>query len=91
MKRETYPIVEYSVVPATFVDDLSAMTTVGAVTHLIFSAHQSSVGDVRLERHVQARLIVPSDCLLAIGRAILAGRVLEERPLEALGREVSTH
>lgn len=50
------------------------MVRVGAVTHLVFTARQISVwSETPMERVVQARLIVPTDQLDTMGRAILRG------------------
>ncbi len=72
------PICEPCPIPSTFVDGLSAMRTIGAVTHLIFTARQveaSSEPGGSIDRIVQARLIVPTDQLQAIGKALLSGHV----------------
>jgi hypothetical protein len=60
-----------------FVDGLSMMHTVGGVTHLIFTVEQPETlaSELRTERLVQARLIVPTDQLKAIARALLSGQV----------------
>ena len=47
----------------------------GAVTHLVFTARQADPDGSHIDRIVQARLIVPSDQLQEIGRAVLSGRL----------------
>jgi hypothetical protein len=81
------PIIEQWTSAPLFVDELSAMTTVGAVTHLVFTARQADT-DGRMQRLVQARLIVPTDQLKAIGRAILAGHVEISCPTDEAGEPV---
>jgi hypothetical protein len=67
------PIAESSVVIPIFVDGLSAMQTFGSVTHLVFTARQTSVFDGSTERVIQARLIIPADQMIVIGRQLLSG------------------
>lgn len=70
------PISEPSVTVPIFVDGLSAIETIGAVTHLIFTARQKSACEgARMERVVQARLIIPTDQLDIVGKLLLAGRI----------------
>ncbi len=69
------PIAEPSVTIPIFVDGLSAMQTLGSVTHLIFTARQTSAFDGSTERVVQARLIIPADQMVVIGRQLLSGRI----------------
>jgi hypothetical protein len=46
---------------------------VGSVTHLIFTLREPQVAEGgRAYQMVQARVIVPNDCLHEVGRAILA-------------------
>jgi hypothetical protein len=60
-----------------FVDGLT-ITPVGGVTHLLFTTRQSSVpGSDRMERVVQARLVVPNEQLQTMGRLPLSGRGAE--------------
>jgi hypothetical protein len=61
------------------------VTTVGPVTYLNFTAGEPNSMDGRMERIVQARLVVPNDQFQAMGRALLAGRVEDERPLDPFG------
>lgn len=74
--KEPEPIIKSQTVPATFVDGLSSITHVGAVTHLIFTVRQPAGHDPRsVDRVVQARLVVPTEQLQAMGRAMLVGKL----------------
>lgn len=73
-------IIDQGTVPPVFVDGLAAIWKVGAVSHLLFTALQPAPdSDAWAEppaaRVVQARLVVPTDQLKVIGRALLDGRV----------------
>ncbi len=85
-RRSIAPIVELAAPLPIFVDGLGAMTVVGAVTHLVFTALQQVDG--RMSRVVQARLIVPTDQLQAIGRAILAGHIEATCATDEVGEPV---
>jgi hypothetical protein len=89
-KKPAAPIVEPCPITSVFVDELGAMTHLGAVTHLIFSARQEIAYDGSTERVVQARLIVPTDQLQKIGRALLAGQV-DAAPVDATGEPAALH
>jgi hypothetical protein len=86
------PLAEYVSVSPIYVDGLGAMKTIGAVTHLIFTTLQSDHcnGD-RVERVIQARLIVPTDQLKEIGRMLLAGRILPAGTIDEAGEPVGIH
>ena len=93
MSNTHEPINEISAICPTFVDGLSAIITMGAVTYLIFTARQRCEWDAvsKTERIVQARLVVPSGELQAIGRAILAGRIELQRAEDENGEPVPLH
>jgi hypothetical protein len=91
MSKTHEPINESSPICPTFVDGLSGIITFGAVTHLIFTVRQRWGGIDNTERVVQARLVVPSGELQAIGRAILAGRVELQRAEDESGEAVLLH
>jgi hypothetical protein len=61
------------VLDSIFVDEISAILPVGAVTHLVFAARRPEMPSGKMESVVQARLIVPADRVQSIGRALLAG------------------
>lgn len=84
------PLYEPACVSLVFVDELSVITTLGSITHLIFSAQRRSIDDGRAERVVEARLIIPTDRLQAIGRALLAGQV-HTVPVDAFGEPAELH
>jgi hypothetical protein len=91
-EKSIAPVTEPCPVASIFVDELSNIVSIGAVTHLIFTTRQASVYEgSNMERVVQARLIVPSNQLQKIGRSILSGRV--ELPLgtDEMGNEVEFH
>jgi hypothetical protein len=69
------PILDVYAVSPAFVDEVVAIMTIGVTTHLTFACRQPET-DGSVSRVVQARLIVPTDQLKAIGRAILAGQVI---------------
>jgi hypothetical protein len=69
------PLIDVYAVSPTFVDEVAAIVTVGGTTHLTFACREPET-DGSVARVVQARLIVPTDQLKAIGRAILAGQVI---------------
>ena len=68
------PLYEPFSIPAAFVEEVSAIATFGSITHLIFASRQAE-SDGGVARIVQARLIVPTDRLQAIAKAMLAGQV----------------
>ena len=68
------PLVESCMAATAFVEEVSAIATLGSTTHLTFAARQVET-DGNVVRMVQARLIVPNDQLKAIGTAILTGQV----------------
>jgi hypothetical protein len=76
LKRSFEPVHEPCPAPTIFVDGLCTVTAMGGVSHLTFTARQVNIYDAKIERHIQVRLIVPSDQLQTIGRAILAGQVV---------------
>lgn len=79
------PISEYSVAPPNFVDGLSAIQTIGSVTHLLFTTLQRDADSGRMERTVQVRLVVPNDQVAAIGRLLVAGRTLRAATADEAG------
>jgi hypothetical protein len=91
LKQSLEPVTEPYGVQTIFADGLCAAMTVGAVTHLIFTVRQSSVHEPRMERVVQARLIVPTEQLQAIGRAILAGQTKSLLHGDCAGEERELH
>jgi hypothetical protein len=58
-----------------FVEDLGAIIPAGPITHLLFTLRQPSTCSGRIERILQVRLIVPTDAVREIGKAMLAGRL----------------
>jgi hypothetical protein len=59
---------------------------VGSVTHLIFTCRQPQVYDAgKIYRVVEARMIMPNECLQEIGRTILAGRPITPAQCEMDG------
>ena len=93
MSKTHEPINEPLPILPIFADGLSVIVTMGAVTHLIFTARQRCEwnGTGETERAVQARLVIPSCELQAIGRAILAGRVELRRAEDESGEPVPLH
>jgi hypothetical protein len=93
MSDKHEPINEPLWIGPTFIDGLSAIVTMGSVTHLIFTARQRCEWDTvsKTERIVQARLVIPSCELQAIGRAILAGRIELQRAEDENGEPVPLH
>jgi hypothetical protein len=88
MSQSQAPLNEGWAITPMFVDNLVAVIPVGAVTHLVFAVSQPVIETTsRMERTVQARLIVPSDLLPVFAKAMLRGRMElpneagEERPL----------
>jgi hypothetical protein len=72
------------------VDGICTVAKIGSVTHLAFTSRRPEVyGQNTICRKVEVRMIVPNDCLQAIGRLILSGECLAhqsemegyERPL----------
>jgi hypothetical protein len=84
------PIAEYSVSP-TFVDGLAVIETIGAVTHLSFTMKQRDPCNNKMERAIQARLIVPTDQLAVIGRLLLDGRIPPIAGMDDAGEPVGIH
>jgi hypothetical protein len=58
-----------------FADDLAAVTQLGSVTHLLFSARQPDPYDRRIHRVLQLRLIVPTEQIKRIGLIIARGQL----------------
>ena len=83
------PLVEPYTAATAFVEEVSAIATLGSTTHLTFAARQAEV-DGSVVRVIQVRLIVPTDQLKAIGRAILAGQVAVV-PVRDDGEPVALH
>jgi hypothetical protein len=83
------PLVEPYTAATAFVEEVSAIVTLGSTTHLTFAARQVE-SDGNVVRMIQARLIVPTDQLQTIGRAILAGQVAVA-PVRDDGESVALH
>jgi hypothetical protein len=67
------PIIEMGQNIPAFVDELSIVKPMGAVTHLVFSARQPEADrTTSITRIVQVRLIVPTDQLNTMAKAMLA-------------------
>jgi hypothetical protein len=74
------PVVELSVPPQIFADDLSRIDYIGSMVHLIFASTRRAVHEPNeLERVVEVRLVVSPENVQVIARAMLAGRVEPER------------
>jgi hypothetical protein len=59
-----------------FADGICSLIKVGSVTHLTFTHRQPQVSEGgKIYRVVEARMIVPNQCLLEIGQTILAGQI----------------
>lgn len=82
-------IIERIAIASMSVDALSAVVPLGAVTHLLFTQREPET-DGSIYRILQARLVVPTDQLQAIGRALLTGRVVE-RTTNDHGEEAVVH
>ena len=67
--------------PTIYADGICSVMKVGSVTHLIFTSREPQVSERgKIYRVVEARVIVPNECLQEIGRTILTGRpVIIER------------
>jgi hypothetical protein len=59
----------------TFADELIGIVPAGAVTHLIFACLHFNAEYGGTYREVQARLVVPTDQVQKIGKALLSGRL----------------
>jgi hypothetical protein len=71
-----------------YADGICTIIKVGSVTHLVFTSRQPQVSEAgRIYRIVEARMIVPNECLYEIGRAILAGRPVTPQQSEIDGFE----
>jgi hypothetical protein len=58
-----------------FADDVAAVTQLGSVTHVLFTARQQATYDGKIYRAVQLRLVVPTEELQRIGRIVTSGRL----------------
>jgi hypothetical protein len=86
------PIIETSCATPVYVDELSIVKTVGAVTHLVFSSRQPvSHEPNRFERIVQQRMIVPTDQLNTMARALLAREAAVRIDGDVMGNERPVH
>jgi hypothetical protein len=83
-------ITERGAITSTPVDELSAVIPLGAVTHLLFTQREPETCGT-IYRILQARLVVPTDQLQAIGRVLLTGRLDIERTTEETGEPVAVH
>jgi hypothetical protein len=83
------PLVDYYTTATVFVEEVSAIVTLGCTTHLTFSSRQVET-EGSVVRMVQVRLIVPNDQLKAMGTAILAGQVASI-PVRDDGEPVALH
>jgi hypothetical protein len=72
-----------------FADGVAMVTPLGPVTHVLFTARQRSTYENRIDRVVQLRLILPTEHIQAIGRAILSGEV--SLRADQFGNEVPMH
>ena len=83
------PFVEPYAATTAFVEEVSAIATLGSTTHLTFASRQVET-DGSVVRLVQVRLIVSTEQLQAIGRAILAGQVASV-PVRDDGEPIALH
>jgi hypothetical protein len=91
MTTKPEPVYEPWAVQPSYVDSITAIVPLGPVTHLLFAVRQPSGSAECVERTLQARLIVPTDQLKAIGLAILAGRMEIVPATDANGDPVTAH
>jgi hypothetical protein len=89
-KARAEPITELTCNPSTPVDGLSAVVPLGTSTHLIFTVRQPDI-DGRIVRIVQARLVVPTEQLQAIGRVMLSGRLDLQETSDENGEPAALH
>jgi hypothetical protein len=88
MNANNEQILEHGSVLSIFVDGLCALVTVGNVTHLLFTTREPQASEAgKIYREVQARMIIPNNCLVEIGRAILKGAPIVPSPRECDGEE----
>jgi hypothetical protein len=83
------PLVEPYTAATAFVEEVSAIATLGSTTHLTFASRQVET-DGSVVRLVQVRLIVPTEQLQMIGKAILAGQVATV-PMGDDGEPIALH
>jgi hypothetical protein len=91
MTTRSQTVYEPFAVQPSYVDTISAIIPLGAVTHLLFAAHQPSAAGECVEHILQTRVIVPTDQLKVIGRAILAGRLEAVPATDAEGNPIAVH
>ena len=82
-----------SMAPTVFADGVSAIMTVGSVTHLIFTSREPNVMEPgKVYRTVQVRVIVPADRVQEIGRVLLRGDLVPHEPeIEGHYPEIQMH
>ena len=73
-----------------YADGICSVMKVGSVTHLIFTSRQPEVCGGKIYRIVEARVIVPNECVQEIGRTILTGRPVIIERCEEAGFEFET-
>lgn len=73
-EQKRLPLYEPFSISTAFVDEIAGVIPSGSVTHLVFASSQPNANG-EMERLVQARLIVPTERLQAIGKAILQGHM----------------
>ena len=74
MRRQLEPLDSGNPVDV-FADDLAAVTQLGSVTQLQFTARQQDTYDGKIHRTPQLRLIIPTDQLQRIGLIVTRGRL----------------
>lgn len=75
-----------------YADGICSVMKVGNVTHLIFTSRQPQVDQGgKIYRIVEARVIVPNECMQEIGRTILTGRpvIVEQREIDGFERPLN--
>jgi hypothetical protein len=89
--RSKERLVETGNLHEAFVDDIAAVTPLGPVSHLLFTARQQSPSEGYVERVAQVRLIVPTEKLQAIGRAILSAKLEAHEATDMMGEPLPLH
>jgi hypothetical protein len=86
MSERSSMLIEPTPIMPTYVEELAAVVPLGSVTHLIFAHREPDYcSDGAISRVVQARLIVPTDQLVTIAKALTGPKpFLDNRAEEAL-------
>jgi hypothetical protein len=83
------PVLEGSYCSPVYVDDLAEIHKIGPMTHLIFATRQREVGEGRVTRMVQLRLVIPTLEIQAMAHAMLRGETAA--PVDCMGNERPLH